>query len=151
VAAGPSAATFVLGASFGAAAAAAGWGFAAPLVFSAFAFSGSAQFSLLTTLPAGSALAAVTTAILINTRYLAMALALGDRALPSVARRVVSLMAPVLLSGLIVVELAGKDWGGLDWPQLAGVALAGLAWAVRAPMLAAVLVGALVTAVIRML
>ncbi len=78
-------------------------------------------------------------------------LALGDRALPSVTRRIVSLMAPVLLSGLIVVELAGEDWGGLDRPQLAGVAVAGLAWAVRAPMLAAVLVGALVTAVIRML
>ena len=78
-------------------------------------------------------------------------LALGDRPLPSAARRVVSLMAPVLLSGLIVVELAGPDWAALDWPQLIGVAVAGLAWSVRAPMLAAVLVGALVTAVIRML
>ncbi len=78
-------------------------------------------------------------------------LVLGDRALPSAARRVVSLMAPVLLSGLIVVELAGPEWSGLDWPQLIGVAVAGLAWSVRAPMLAAVLVGALVTAVIRML
>lgn len=78
-------------------------------------------------------------------------LALGDRPLPSAARRVVSLMAPVLLSGLIVVELAGPDWGALDWPQLIGVVVAGLAWSVRAPMLAAVVVGALVTAVIRML
>ena len=78
-------------------------------------------------------------------------LALGDRPLPSAARRVVSLMAPVLLSGLIVVELAGPDWAALDWPQLIGVAVAGLAWSVRAPMLAAVLVGALVTAVLRML
>jgi branched-subunit amino acid transport protein len=78
-------------------------------------------------------------------------LALGDRPLPSVARGVVSLMAPVLLSGLIVVELAGEDWAGLDGPQLTGVAVAGLAWAARAPMLAAVLLGALVTAVIRAL
>jgi branched-subunit amino acid transport protein len=76
-------------------------------------------------------------------------LALGDRPLPSVARSVVSLMAPVLLSGLIVVELAGEEWGGLDWPQLTGVAVAGFAWAVRAPMLAAVLLGALATAAIR--
>jgi uncharacterized membrane protein len=52
---------------------------------------------------------------------------------------------------LIVVELAGPEWSGLDWPQLIGVAVAGLAWSVRAPMLAAVLVGALVAAVIRML
>jgi branched-subunit amino acid transport protein len=78
-------------------------------------------------------------------------LALGDRPLPSVARRVVSLMAPVLLSGLIVVELAGEAWAELDGPQLTGVAVAGLAWAVRAPMLAAVLLGALVTAVVRAL
>jgi branched-subunit amino acid transport protein len=78
-------------------------------------------------------------------------LALGDRPLPSAARRVVSLMAPVLLSGLIVVELAGPDWSALDWPQLIGVTVAGLAWSVRAPMLAAVLVGALATALIRML
>lgn len=78
-------------------------------------------------------------------------LALGDRPLPSAARRVVSLMAPVLLSGLIVVELAGEEWGGLDGPQLTGVAVAGLAWAVRAPLLVAVLLGALATAVIRTL
>ena len=78
-------------------------------------------------------------------------LALGDRPLPSVARSVVSLMAPVLLSGLIVVELAGEEWAGLDWPQLIGVAVAGFSWAVRAPMLAAVLLGALVTAAIRLL
>ena len=54
-AAGPAVATYVLGVSFGAAAASAGWGYLAPLAFSAFAFSGSAQFSLLTTLQTGSA------------------------------------------------------------------------------------------------
>jgi branched-subunit amino acid transport protein len=78
-------------------------------------------------------------------------LALGDRPLPPVARRIVSLMAPVLLSGLIVVDLAGEDWAGIDWPQITGVAAAGLAWAARAPMLASVLLGALVAAVIRAL
>ena len=76
---------------------------------------------------------------------------LGDRPLPAAARRVVGLMAPVLLSGLIVVDLAGEEWADLDWTQLVGVAVAGLAWAVRAPMLAAVLVGALVTALVRLL
>ena len=75
---GPAAATFVLGLSFGAAAANAGWGIAAPLFFSAFAFSGSAQFSLLTTLPTGSAVAAVASAFLINARYLVMGVALND-------------------------------------------------------------------------
>ena len=75
---GPAAATFVLGVSFGAAADTAGWGVAVPLFFSAFAFSGSAQFSLLTTFETGSAFAAVTSAVLINARYLVMGVALND-------------------------------------------------------------------------
>jgi uncharacterized membrane protein len=76
---------------------------------------------------------------------------LGKRNLPPVARGVVSLMAPVLLAGLIVVELAGPGWDGLNREQVAGVAVAGGAWALRAPMLVAVLVGALATAALRAL
>ena len=75
---GPAVATYVLGLSFGAAAAAAGWGYLAPLAFSAFGFSGSAQFSLLTTLQTGSALAGVASAVLINARHLVMGVALND-------------------------------------------------------------------------
>lgn len=78
-------------------------------------------------------------------------LVLGDRALPAVARRVVALMAPVLLAGLIVVELAGPDWEHVDRAQVAGVGVAGLAWAARAPMLVAVLAGALAAAGLRWL
>jgi branched-subunit amino acid transport protein len=78
-------------------------------------------------------------------------LVLGDRRLPAVARRVVALMAPVLLAGLITVELAGPDWDGVDGAQVAGVAVAGLAWATRAPMLVAVLVGAAAAAGLRLL
>ncbi len=74
---GPAAPTFVLGVIYGAAATAAGWGTGAPLTFSALAFSGSAQFTLLTTLSTGSALAAVTAAVLINARYLVMSVALN--------------------------------------------------------------------------
>ncbi len=55
-------------------------------------------------------------------------------------------MAPVLLSALSVVELAGPDWQGLDVRQLAGAGVAGAAWALRAPLLAAVVLGALATA-----
>ena len=76
--AGPGAATFVLGLAYGAAASAAGWGGAVPLVFSMLACSGSAQFTLLTTLPAGSAVAAAAAAVLINARYLVMSVALND-------------------------------------------------------------------------
>ncbi|HET9420799.1 MAG TPA: AzlD domain-containing protein [Nocardioides sp.] len=78
-------------------------------------------------------------------------LILGDRRLPPVARRVVALMAPVLLAGLIVVDLAGPDWDHLDGAQVLGVAVAGGAFALRAPMLVAVLVGAAAAAGVRLL
>ena len=70
-------------------------------------------------------------------------LVLGDRALPAAARRVVALMAPVLL--------AGPDWEHVDGAQVAGVGVTGLAWAARAPMLVAVLLGALAAAGLRWL
>jgi len=78
-------------------------------------------------------------------------LALGDRGLPNAVRAMVSLMAPVLLAGLIVVELAGPGWHTVNGQQLAGVGVAGAAWACRAPMLVAVLAGALATAGLRLL
>jgi len=78
-------------------------------------------------------------------------LVLGDRRLSPVARSVVALVAPVLLAGLIVVELAGPDWGDLDGPQVLGVVVAGGAWALRAPMLVAVLIGAAAAAGVRLL
>ena len=74
---------------------------------------------------------------------------LGDRTLPPRARAVVGLVAPVLLSALIVVELAGADWQGLDLDKIVGVGVAGVAWALRAPLLVAVLLGALATAGLR--
>jgi len=78
-------------------------------------------------------------------------LAVGDRPLPVTMRRVVALMAPVLLAGLIVVELGGEDWADLDFQRVAGVAVAGCAFALRAPMLLAVLSAVVSTAVLRFL
>jgi predicted branched-subunit amino acid permease len=75
---GPAAATFALGLSFGAAASTAGWGVGLPMLFSIFAFSGSAQFALLTTISAGGVAAAIAAAILINARYVVMGVALND-------------------------------------------------------------------------
>jgi 4-azaleucine resistance transporter AzlC len=75
---GPAVAIFVLALAYGAAAHVAGWGVAVPLVFSVLAFSGSAQLTLLTTLSAGGAVAAVTAAVLINARYIVMGVALND-------------------------------------------------------------------------
>ena len=105
---GPAAATFALGVTFGAAAASAGWGIAAPTFFSAFAFSGSAQFSLLTTLPAGSAIAAVTTAILINTRYLVMGVALNDSLRGSRVWRAIQAQALVDASFVVAHQGGGR-------------------------------------------
>jgi hypothetical protein len=78
-------------------------------------------------------------------------LVLGDRRLPPPARRVVGLLAPVLLAGLVVIELAGPGWDHLDGAQVLGVTVAGIAWAARMPMLLAVAAGALVAAGVRAL
>jgi predicted branched-subunit amino acid permease len=75
---GPAVAIFVLALAYGAAAHVARWGVAVPLAFSGLAFSGSAQLTLLTTLSAGGAVAAVTAAVLINARYIVMGVALND-------------------------------------------------------------------------
>jgi branched-subunit amino acid transport protein len=76
---------------------------------------------------------------------------MGERGLPRSVRGIVSLMAPALLAGLIVVELAGPAWHGVNDPQVAGVGVAGAVWACRAPMLVAVVAGALATAGLRLL
>jgi hypothetical protein len=77
-------------------------------------------------------------------------LALGDRPLPATTRNVIALMAPVLLAGLIVVELGGEDWTAVDTNRLLGVGAAGLARALKAPMLLAVGCAVAVTALLRL-
>ncbi len=113
---GPGAATFALGLSFGAAAAAAGWGIAAPTFFSALAFSGSAQFSLLTTLHTGSVVVAVVSATLINARYLVMGVALNDSLRGNRGWRAVQAQA---LSDASFM-LAHRGGGRFDIPRLVG-------------------------------
>ena len=75
-------------------------------------------------------------------------LTMGERRLPPAAVRVVGLIAPVLLAGLIVTELGGKR---LDWTQLVGVGVAGILSVVRVPLLLAIAVGIALTAGIRLL
>lgn len=74
---GPGLATGVLALNFGAEARARGWGTAVPVAFSAFAFSGSAQFTLLSSLSGATVLAAVVAAAMINVRYLVMSVAIA--------------------------------------------------------------------------
>jgi hypothetical protein len=60
-------------------------------------------------------------------------LALGDRQLPRTAIKITTLMAPVLLAGLIVVDLGGAGWKDFDWEQTLGVGTAGLTRTSRHP------------------
>lgn len=79
---GPAAATLPLGMTFGAFAVSTGWGVWAPIVASALAFAGSAQFAAATVLAGGgSGLFAVAAGGLMNARFVPMGLALGS-ALP---------------------------------------------------------------------
>lgn len=77
-------------------------------------------------------------------------LVLGRTRLPPAAVRMTGLMAPALLAGLIVVELGGSGWSEFDWTQLCGVGAAGIAHVLKAPMLAAVLIGIAATALLRL-
>ena len=71
-------ATFVLGISFGVLARSLGWGIVAPIVFSVITFSGSAQFAVVAVLGAGGgALAAIVAAVLLNSRFLPMGVAVA--------------------------------------------------------------------------
>lgn len=116
---GPAAAVLVLGVAFGAAAQTAGWGAWLSVMFSALAFSGSAQFALLTTLTAGSVAAAVLAAVLINARYLVMSVALNDSLQGGRLRR--ALQAQALADASFVV--AHQGGGRFDVARLVGASL----------------------------
>jgi branched-subunit amino acid transport protein len=77
-------------------------------------------------------------------------LALHDRQLPPIFVEITSLLVPVLLASLIIIELGGQGWRGFNWPQLVGVGTAGLCQAVRAPMLLTVACAITVTALFRL-
>ena len=70
--------TLTIGITFGILAQSLGWGSLAPIAFSAFAFSGSAQFAVASVLGAGgTAAAAIFAAVLVNARFLAMGIAVA--------------------------------------------------------------------------
>ncbi|WP_328524309.1 AzlC family ABC transporter permease [Kribbella sp. NBC_00359] len=116
---GPAGAGFVLALSFGAEAEARGWGLGLPVLFSALAFSGSAQFTLLTALSGGTVAAAIASAALINGRYLVMSIALNDSLHGSRLSR--ALQAQALVDASFV--FAHRDDGRYDVSRLIGVSL----------------------------
>jgi branched-subunit amino acid transport protein len=74
---------------------------------------------------------------------------LGQRELPVRANRAVSLLAPVLLTALVITDVAGQRWNGLGWPVLLGLAATAISRMLRVPSLGAVMTGMVVTAAIR--
>jgi 4-azaleucine resistance transporter AzlC len=102
-------ATFVLGISFGVLARSLGWGIVAPIVFSVIAFSGSAQFAVVAVLGAGGgALAAIVAAILLNSRFLPMGVAVAPFLKGGPLRRALEGQAVVDASWALASRGAGR-------------------------------------------
>jgi uncharacterized membrane protein len=77
--------------------------------------------------------------------------AVGGRELSPRATAVIAMLAPALLTGLIVADTFGAE-GTLELDaRIVGVAAAGVALALRAPMLVALAVAAVSTALVRAL
>ena len=74
----------------------------------------------------------------------------GDRELPAWCRGVIALLAPALLAALVVVDVLGTHWSSLNGPVVGGLAATAAAKLLRAPMLLAVLVGVVATALLRL-
>jgi branched-subunit amino acid transport protein len=75
---------------------------------------------------------------------------LGNRELPAQVARVVALLAPVLLSALVVTQTVGGDNELVLDARLAGVGAGAIAIAARAPLPAVVVIAALATALTRL-
>jgi branched-subunit amino acid transport protein len=77
---------------------------------------------------------------------------LGSRELPPRVVPLVEVLAPAMLSALVVTQAVGGDEDlVLDGARLAGIAAAGVAVWRRAPVVAVMAVAALVAALIRLL
>lgn len=76
---------------------------------------------------------------------------LGDRRLPRTLAALVAVLAPTLLSALVVTQTVGDDDGIVADARLVGVGAAAAASALRAPLLVVVVVAAAATAAVRAL
>jgi branched-subunit amino acid transport protein len=73
-------------------------------------------------------------------------LLVGHRQLPEWSRGVIALLAPALLTALVVVETVGGDKQIVLDARLAGMAAAVIALILRAPMIVVILLAVVVTA-----
>jgi branched-subunit amino acid transport protein len=76
---------------------------------------------------------------------------LGRRPLPARAKRVVDLLAPVMLVALVVTQTFAADGGVTVDARVPGVAVGAIALWLRVPLILAMVIGAAVTALIRAL
>jgi len=74
----------------------------------------------------------------------------GGRELPPRVNAVIALLAPALLAALVVTETFGDDGRLVLDERVLGVGVAAIALALRAPVLLAVALAALVTALARL-
>ncbi len=74
---------------------------------------------------------------------------LGGRDLPPLALALVTMLAPALLTALVVSETFGEEGHVVVDERAIGVAVAGVALALRAPMLLAVTLAVVATALAR--
>ena len=74
---------------------------------------------------------------------------IGGRELPPRVTSVIALLAPALLAALVVTETFGEDRHLVLDERAIGVAVAGLALALRVPVLGAVALAAVTTALVR--
>jgi len=74
---------------------------------------------------------------------------LGTRALPPRIQSVVELLAPVMLTALVVTQTVGGDGELSIDARIPGVALAAVAVWRRAPLVVAMAIAAVVTALVR--
>ena len=73
----------------------------------------------------------------------------GGKELPPKANSVIALLAPALLTALVVTETFGEDDHLVLDARAVGVGVAALALAFRAPVLIAIILAALTTALVR--
>lgn len=75
----------------------------------------------------------------------------GGREIPPSLGEIIALLAPALLAALVLTETFGEDGQLVLDERALGVGVAGLALALRAPVLLAVVLAALTTALARSL
>jgi 4-azaleucine resistance transporter AzlC len=113
-------AVFAFGASYGILARDAGMGVVAPIVMSLTTFAGSAQFAVASVLESGGAVAAaITAAVLLNLRYLAI----GTSVAPSLRGGPVRRLAEGQLAIDESWAVAQRDGGGVDRDRMVGAGL----------------------------